>query len=59
MKGNLSWTMVCIIAICSCDRDKPRPSSTHPSTTAESDQLDLRPKAALPSIAPYILWIIR
>ena len=47
MKSNLSWTVVCVIAICSCDRDKPRPSSTRPSTTTESDQLDLRPKAPL------------
>src|SRR4051812_36168509 len=47
MKSNLSWTMICIVSLCSCDRGKPAPSSTRPSTTAESDQIDLRPKAPL------------
>src|SRR5256885_16859645 len=47
MKRKLSWTLMWMMAFCSCDRDKPRPASTRPSTTADSEQLDLRPKAPL------------
>jgi len=39
--------MVCIVALCSCDRDKSRPASSRPSTSADSDLLDLRPRAPL------------
>ena len=48
MKSNWRWVAICIFALCSCDRDKPRStsSSTRPSDTAEApDVLDRRPKA--------------